>query len=73
MADDKLAQKRNTGGEPVTATPNHVREKTYDAPTTPEPVREEKSKLPENTTRDKVRDEMGEAGRKVKDEVRKHS
>ena len=72
MADDRLAQKRNTGGEPVVAEPNHVREKTYDAPKTPEPVREEKSKLPENTARDKVRDEMGEAKDKVKDAVRKH-
>jgi len=66
MADDKLAQKRNVGPAPVAAEPNHVREKTYDAPKTPEPVREEKQKLPENTARDKVRDEMSDATNEVK-------
>ena len=71
MADDKLAQKRNTGGAPVQAEPNHVREKTYDAPETPEPVRKEKQALPENTARDAVRDGMHEATEGVKDEARK--
>ena len=70
MADDKLAQKRNTDGAPMTAEPNHVREKTYDAPETPEPVRQEKSKLPENTARDNVRDGMHAATEGVKDAAR---
>ena len=66
MADDKLAQKRNVGPTPVEAEPNHVREKTYEASKTPEPVQKEKQKLPENTARDKVRDEMSEATNEVK-------
>ena len=69
MADDKLAQKRNTGGAPVEAEANHVREKTYDAPKTPEPVREEKQKLPEGTTQDKVREDMGDAADAVKKRI----
>ena len=71
MADDKLAQKRNTGGAPMTAEPNHVREKTYDAPKTPAPVAKEKQALPENTAQDKVRDGMHGAAEGVKDEARK--
>ena len=69
MADDKLAQKRNTDGTPVEAEANHVREKTYDAPKTPEPVRDEKQKLPENTTQDKVREDMGDAADAVKKRI----
>ena len=71
MADDRLAQKRNTGAAPMEAEPNHVREKTYDAPKTPENVREEKQALPENTARDKVRDGMHAATEGVKDEAHK--
>ena len=66
MADDQLAQKRNTGDEPVKAKPNHDREKTYDPPETPKPVQDEKQALPENTAQDKVREEMSEATEKVK-------
>ena len=69
MADDKLAQKRNTSGAPVEAEANHVREKTWDAPRTPEPAREEKEKLPENTAREKVREGMGEATDEVKKRI----
>lgn len=54
------------------AEPNHVREKTYDAPETPEKVREEGQALPENETQAKVREGMGEATDKVKAEARKH-
>ena len=67
MSDDKLAQKRNVGPEPVEAEPNHVREKTYKAPTTPDPVQQEKQALPENTAEDKVREDMPKAA----DEIRK--
>ena len=69
MANDKLAEKRNTGAAPVEAEANHVREKTYDAPKTPAPVREEKQELPENTTRDKVREEMPKAADEVKKRI----
>ena len=69
MADDKLAQKRNVGGEPVEAEPNHVREKTYEAPETPEPVRREKQALPENTAKDKVREEMPHAADAVRKRI----
>ncbi len=72
MADDRLAQKRNTGAKPMEAEPNHVREKTYDAPETPAKVRDEAQALPENETQDKVREGMGEATDKVKAEARKH-
>ena len=67
MSDDKLAQKRNVGPEPVEAEPNHVREKTYTAPNTPEPVRKEEQALPEHTAEDKVEKDMPKAA----DEIRK--
>ena len=54
MADDKLAQKRNVGPEPVKAEPNHDREKTYVPPNPPQKVTAETEKLPEKTAQEKV-------------------
>ena len=66
MADDKLAQKRNTGPEPMKAEPNQYREKTYEAPNPPEKVVEENQKLPEKTAEAKVEGDMGAAVDEVK-------
>ena len=66
MADDKLAQKRNTGPEPMQADPNHDREKTYDAPNAPKEVIAENQKLVEKTAEDKVESDMGDAVDEVK-------
>ena len=66
MADDKLAQKRNTGPEPMQADPNHDREKTYEAPNTPKKVTAENQKLVEKTAEDKVESDMGGAVDEVK-------
>ncbi len=66
MADDKLAQKRNTGPEPMKAEPNHDREKTYDAPNAPEEVVAENQRLPEKTAEDKVETDMAGAVDEVK-------
>ncbi len=66
MADDKLAQKRNTGPEPMQADPNHDREKTYEAPNAPKKVIAENQKLVENTAEDKVESDMGGAVDEVK-------
>ena len=54
MADDKLAQKRNVGPEPVKAVPNHDREKTYAPANPPSEVTTETEKLPEKTAQEKV-------------------
>lgn len=64
-----MAKNPNVGPEPVKADPNHVREKTYTAPKTPDPVKEELRELPEDTAEDKVRDEMPEAVDAVKKRV----
>ncbi len=66
MADDKLAQKRNTGPEPMQADPNHDREKTYEAPNAPKKVIAENQKLVEKTAEDKVESDMGGAVDEVK-------
>ena len=66
MADDKLAQKRNTGPEPMRAEPTQDREKTYEAPNAPKKAVEENQKLPEKTAEDKVATEMPEAVDEVK-------
>ncbi len=66
MADDKLAQKRNTGPAPMEAEPNQYLEKTYEAPNPPKEVVAENQKLPENTAEAKVESDMGEAVDAVK-------
>ena len=66
MADDELAQKRNTGPEPMKAEPNHYREKTYEAPNPPDKVVEENQKLPEKTAEAKVESDIGKAVDEVK-------
>ena len=66
MADDELAQKRNTGSEPMKAEPNRYREKTYEAPNPPEKIVEENQKLPEKTAEAKVESNMGKAVDEVK-------
>ena len=66
MADDKLAQKRNTGPEPMQAEPNHDREKTYEPSNTPKKVVAENQKLAEKTAEDKVDSDMSGAVDEVK-------
>ena len=66
MAEDKLAQTRNTGPDPVKAEPNHDREKTYEAPNAPKAVVAENQKLVEKTAEAKVEEDMGEAVDAVK-------
>lgn len=66
MADDTLAQKRNTGPEPMQARPNHDREKTFEAANPPARVVDEKQKLPEKTAEAKVEGEMDGAVDAVK-------
>ena len=66
MADDKLAQTRNTGPETVKAQPNRDREKTYRPDNPPEEVVAENQKLVEKTAEAKVEDDMGDAVDAVK-------
>ena len=66
MADDKLAQKRNTGPEPMQAEPNHDREKTYEPSNAPKNVVAENQKLVEKTAEDKVESDMDGAVEEVK-------
>ena len=61
-----MADNPNVGPEPVEAEPNHVREKTYTPPNTPNKVREEQQALPEATAEDKVRTDMPKAVDQVK-------
>lgn len=66
MADEKLAQKRNTGSAPMEAEPNQYLEKTYKAPNAPKKVIEENQKLPEKTAEQKVETDMDSAVDEVK-------
>lgn len=66
MADDKLAQKRNTGPEPMKAEANQYREKTFEPDNPPKKVTEEKQKLPEKEAEAKVEGDMPEAVDEVK-------
>ena len=66
MADDKLAQKRNMGPEPMKAQPNHDREKTYEPANPPKEVVSENQKLPEKTAEAKVETDMTGAVEEVK-------
>ena len=61
-----MADNPNVGPEPVDATPNHVREKTYEPPDAPAKVTAERQKLPEKTAETKVREEMPAAIEQVK-------
>ena len=56
----------NVGPEPVEARPNHVREKTYQAPGVPDGHEREVARLPEKTAADKVERDMGAAVDAVK-------
>ena len=56
--DAQSANNPNAGPEPVTAKPNRVREKTYEAPTVPQSVEKAIAALPEKTAEDKVSEDM---------------
>lgn len=56
-----MADNPNVGPEPVEAKPNHDREKTYKPSNPPSKMQEEKTKLPEGTTREKTSKGMDEA------------
>jgi hypothetical protein len=56
-----MANNPNVGPDPVEADPNHVREKTYEAPVVPKPYADQREALPETTAAEKVREELPEA------------
>ena len=56
----------NVGPDPVDARPNHVREKTYQAPDVPEGYERDVARLPEKTAEAKVERDMGDAVDAVK-------
>ena len=64
--DAMPANNPNAGPEPVRAEPNHVREKTYEDPTTPKPAEEALEQLPETTAQDKIREGMPAAADAIK-------
>ncbi len=64
-----MANNPNVGPDPVTAEPNHVREKTYKAPNVPETIEKEVEKLPEKTAERKVETDMKAAVDAVKDKL----
>ena len=64
-----MADNPNVGPEPVEAKPNHVREKTYDAPNTPQPYKDELRDLPENTAKDDIREDMSKAADAIKKRI----
>ena len=61
-----MSDNPNVGPGPVETTPNHVREKTYQAPNAPKTVDEEVQKLPEKTAETKVETDMSKAVDEVK-------
>ena len=56
----------NVGPEPVDVQPNHLREKTYQAPDVPEVYEREIGRLPEKTAGDAVERDMDGAVDAVK-------
>ena len=59
----------NVGPKPVDAEPNHDREKTYEAPSTPKPYKDAQKNMPERTAEETVREEMPAAVDAVKSRV----
>lgn len=61
-----MSNNANAGPGPVEAEPNHDREKSYKAPTTPKPVADALNDLPEHEAEDKVEKEMPDAVAAIK-------
>ncbi len=62
-----MADNPHVGPEPIEAKPNHVREKTYEAPNPPKQAEEALETLPEKTASDKIREDMPKAIDKIID------
>lgn len=69
MKEQELTHKPHVGSKPVEAEPNHVREKTHAPPNPPKRVQDEKTKLPEGTTREKTAEGMSDATEQVKKRI----